>query len=100
VGGEDFRRRHPRFQAENLRRNVDRFAPLREIAADLGISPTRLALAWLLHRGPSIVPIPGTRTAAHLEDNAAAVDVRLSEADLARIDEAAPAGLASGASLL
>jgi aryl-alcohol dehydrogenase-like predicted oxidoreductase len=100
VGDDDFRRRHPRFQAENLRRNVDRFAPLRQIAAELGITPTRLALAWLLHQDPSIVPIPGTRTAAHLDDNAAAADVRLSAADLARIDQAAPAGLAEGASLL
>jgi aryl-alcohol dehydrogenase-like predicted oxidoreductase len=100
VRGDDFRRRHPRFQGENLQRNVDRFAPLREIAVGIGVSPTGLALAWLLHQGPSVVPIPGTRTAAHLDDNAAAADVRLSDADLARIDEAAPPGLAEGASLL
>jgi len=100
VSGDDFRSRHPRFRAENLRRNVDRFAPLRGIAEDLGITPAQLALAWLLHGGEEIVPIPGTRNPEHIDSNVAATEVRLSEEDLRRINEAAPAGLAAGAALL
>lgn len=100
VGSDDFRGRHPRFQAENLKQNVDRFAPLRGIAEELGITPAQLALAWLLHQGNDIVPIPGTRNPEHIDSNVAAAEVRLSEEDLRRIDEAAPAGLASGEALL
>lgn len=97
---DDFRNRHPRYQGQNLQQNVDRFAPLRSLAAELSITPAQLALAWLLHQGDDIVPIPGTRTPAHIDSNAAAVDIVLSPDVLKRIDELSPAGLASGKALL
>jgi aryl-alcohol dehydrogenase-like predicted oxidoreductase len=96
--GEDFRTNHPRFRPENLAANRDRYAPLRGLADELGITPAQLALAWLVHQ--DAVPIPGTRTPAHLDENLAAVDVKLDAAALARIDEVAPAGAAAGSSLL
>jgi aryl-alcohol dehydrogenase-like predicted oxidoreductase len=98
--GEDFRTNHPRFRPENLAANRDRYAPLRDVAAQLDVTPAQLALAWLLHRGEDVVPIPGTRTAEHLDENLAAADVVLDSATLARIDELAPAGAAAGSSLL
>jgi aryl-alcohol dehydrogenase-like predicted oxidoreductase len=98
--GDDFRTNHPRFQAENLSANRDRYAPLRSLAEELGITPAQLALAWILHQGEDIVPIPGTRTPAHLDENLAAADVELDEATLARIDELSPAGAAAGQALL
>jgi aryl-alcohol dehydrogenase-like predicted oxidoreductase len=98
--GEDFRSNHPRFDAANLAANRDRYAPLRGLAAELQITPAQLALAWLLHQGDDIVPIPGTRTPAHLDENLAAADVELDAATLARIDELAPAGAAAGAARL
>lgn len=98
--GEDFRSNHPRFKPENLAANRDRFAPLRGIAEELGITPAQLALAWLLHQDEHLVPIPGTRTPAHLDENLAAAGVTLDAATLARIDEVAPAGAAAGSALL
>lgn len=97
---EDFRNRHPRYQGDNLQQNVDRFAPLRSLATELDITPAQLALAWLLHQGDDIVPIPGTRTPSHIDSNAAAVDIVLPPDVLKRIDELSPAGLASGKALL
>jgi aryl-alcohol dehydrogenase-like predicted oxidoreductase len=96
--GEDFRTNHPRFRPENLAANRDRYAPLRGLATELGITPAQLALAWLVHQ--DVVPIPGTRTPAHLDENLAAAEVQLDAAALARIDEVAPAGAAAGSSLL
>jgi aryl-alcohol dehydrogenase-like predicted oxidoreductase len=96
----DFRHNAPRFKADNLRRNRDRFAPLRALAEEIGITPAQLALAWLLHQGGDVVPIPGTRNLEHLASNLAAADVRLDAETLARIEEAAPAGLAAGPALL
>lgn len=98
--GEDFRTNAPRFRPENLAANRDRYAPLRGLAGELGITPAQLALAWLLHQGPDIVPIPGTRTPVHLDENLAAAGIELDERTLARVDELAPAGAAAGASLL
>jgi aryl-alcohol dehydrogenase-like predicted oxidoreductase len=95
----DFRHNAPRFRADNLRRNLDRFAPLRALADELGVTPAQLALAWLLHQR-DIVPIPGTRNPDHLEANIAAADVSLDEETLRRIEEITPAGLAAGAALL
>ena len=100
AAGEDFRTNHPRFRPQNLAANRDRYAPLRELASELGITPAQLALSWILHQDDRIVPIPGTRTAAHVDENVAAADVRLSEDVLARIDEIAPAGAAAGSPLL
>jgi aryl-alcohol dehydrogenase-like predicted oxidoreductase len=98
--GEDFRNNAPRFKPENLARNRDRYAPLRGLAGELRISPAQLALAWLLAQDDHIVPIPGTRTPAHLDENLAAADIELDSRTLERIDELAPAGAAAGASLL
>jgi aryl-alcohol dehydrogenase-like predicted oxidoreductase len=96
----DFRHNAPRFRAGNLERNVDRFAPLRALAEEIGITPAQLALAWLLLQGEDIVPIPGTRSLSHLEANVAAAEIRLDAEVLERIEHAAPAGLAAGAALL
>jgi aryl-alcohol dehydrogenase-like predicted oxidoreductase len=96
----DFRNNNPRFQAENLKQNVDRFAPLQELAAQLSITPAQLALAWLLHQGEHIVPIPGTRKTSRIDENAAAAEVQLSAEQLAEMNRLFPAGLALGKTLL
>lgn len=96
----DFRANNPKYAGENLKANADRFAPLMSFAAELGVTPAQLALAWLLHQGPDIVPIPGTRKAERIDENAAAANVRLDRAALDRIDRLAPAGLATGANLV
>jgi aryl-alcohol dehydrogenase-like predicted oxidoreductase len=93
---DDFRRRAPRFQGENFQRNLDLVDRVREIAEEKGCTPGQLALAWLLSRGNDVVPIPGTKRLKYLEENVAAADVRLSEDDLRRIDEAAPKGVTAG----
>ncbi|KUN89031.1 aldo/keto reductase [Streptomyces bungoensis] len=88
VADGDFRRNLPRFQEANLKANHDRYAPLRGVAADLGLTPAQLSLAWLLHQDEHVVPIPGSRTPAHIAENLAAARVRLHPDTLARIDEA------------
>ncbi|MFG2195668.1 aldo/keto reductase [Streptomyces sp. NPDC048639] len=93
---DDYRRMDPRFQGENLRRNLRLAEQVRALAADIGITPTQLALAWLLHQGENVVPIPGTKRIAYLEENAAAADVALSAAHLAALDLALPPGAAAG----
>ncbi len=100
VGAGDFRSCQPRFNKDNLRQNTTRFAPLRYIAKDLAISPAQLALAWLLHRGEHVVPIPGMTKRWQVDENLAAVEVVLDQDVLARIDELAPQGLAVGAELV
>jgi aryl-alcohol dehydrogenase-like predicted oxidoreductase len=77
LGAGDFRHNAPRFQGANLAANNDRYAPVRRVAERLGIAPGQLALAWLLHQYPAVVPIPGSRTPAHIDENleAAAVDL-------------------------
>lgn len=103
VGGldaNDFRQHNPRFAGENLARNRDRFAPLVQIAQELGVTPAQLALAWLLHQGDDVFPIPGTRRPERIDENAKAADIRLSDAVLKRIDEIARPGLAEGATLV
>jgi aryl-alcohol dehydrogenase-like predicted oxidoreductase len=100
LGEGDFRHNAPRFQRENLRRNADRFAPLRALADELAITPAQLALAWLLHQGEDVVPIPGSRSAAHIDENVEAAQIRLSREVLERIDELVPAGAAAGEPLL
>ena len=97
---DDFRANHPRFSRGNLAENRDRYAPLRGIAEELGLTPAQLALAFLLHQAPDVVPIPGTRTPAHLDENLAAAAVVLDDTTLARIDAIAPAGAAAGDALL
>src|SRR4051812_26802217 len=92
----DFRRRSPRFQGENFQRNLGLVARVKEIAEEKGCTPGQLALAWLLARGKDVVPIPGTKRINYLEENVAAQNVRLTPADMRRIDEAAPKGVAAG----
>jgi len=86
----DFRRHSPRFQGENLAQNLRIVERLRELAAEKGVTPAQLALAWVLARGEDVVPIPGTRSRQRLEENAAASAVALSAEELARIEETLP----------
>ena len=93
---DDFRRRSPRFQGENFERNLELVDRVGEIAEEKDVSPSQLALAWVLHRGEDIVPIPGTKRRLYLEENLAASEIELTSEDLERIDAAAPAGAAAG----
>ena len=86
----DFRRSGPRFTGENLEANLRLAAKVEELADDRGITPAQLALAWVLAQGDDLVPIPGTKRRSYLEQNAAAVEVRLSDEDLERIDAELP----------
>jgi aryl-alcohol dehydrogenase-like predicted oxidoreductase len=87
----DFRRHGPRFTGENLERNLGLADKVAELAADRGATPAQLALAWVLARGEDIVPIPGTKRRSYLEQNVGALEVELSDGDLARIDAELPA---------
>jgi aryl-alcohol dehydrogenase-like predicted oxidoreductase len=93
---EDFRHHHPRFQGENFERNLGIVERVRSIAEDKDVTPAQLALAWVLHQGEDLVPIPGTKRRRYLEENLAATEVRLSADDLRRLDEAAPPGGTAG----
>src|SRR3954447_21163305 len=93
---DDFRRHHPRFQGENFDRNIQLVERVEELAAEKGVTAGQLALAWVMHRGEDIVPIPGTKRVSYLEENVAAADMSLSDDDLARLEEIAPAGAAAG----
>ena len=94
---DDFRRSNPRFQGENFRRNLDLVAEVRRLADEKHITAGQLALAWLLAQGEDVVPIPGTRRRANLEQNAGACAVSLSPDDLQRLEALAPKGAWSGA---
>jgi aryl-alcohol dehydrogenase-like predicted oxidoreductase len=86
----DYRRSSPRFQAENLERNLELVAVVEEIAAGRRATPAQVALAWVLSRGEHVVPIPGTKRVAYLEENLGALEVELTEEDLERLAEALP----------
>ena len=88
--------RFPRFAEENFKKNLELADRVREVADEKGVTPGQLALAWLLAQGEDIVPIPGTKRRKYLEENAGAADVKLTEEDLARIEEAMPRGSAAG----
>src|SRR5271168_1330854 len=93
----DMRRKvSPRFEDENLQKNLKVVDRIQEIAREKGITPSQLALAWVLVKGDDMVPIPGTKRRKYLEENVAAAKVKLSESDLARIEEVAPKGFAAG----
>ena len=94
---DDFRRNSPRFQGDNFQRNLDLVAQVEEIAREKGCTPAQLALAWLLAQGEDIVPIPGSKTRKHLEENAAAVNIEITPDDRSRINDVAPLGAAAGA---
>ena len=87
---DDYRRFSPRFQGENFQKNLDLVGRIRELADEKSVTPAQLALAWVLAQGQDIAPIPGTKKVARLEENAAAVEVSLSEAELAEIADALP----------
>jgi aryl-alcohol dehydrogenase-like predicted oxidoreductase len=93
---DDWRRTNPRFQGENFARNLKLVERVQAIAADKGISAAQLALAWVMAQGPHIVPIPGSKSRKHLEDNAGAAEVMLSADELADIDAAFPPNEAAG----
>ncbi len=94
--GDDWRRSVPRFEGQNLERNARLVEEVRELAGSLGLSPAQLALAWLLHQGQDIVPIPGTRNVANLEANAAAAEVDLDEDVAQRLSRLTAAGAVAG----
>ncbi|MHB9145828.1 MAG: aldo/keto reductase [Symbiobacteriia bacterium] len=92
----DTRRNMPRFQGENFKQNLQLVDRMKEIAQERGVTPSQLALAWMLAQGEDIVPIPGTKRRTYLEENLAAVDIRLTPAELRRIADAAPKGITAG----
>ncbi|MET9341164.1 aldo/keto reductase [Nonomuraea sp. NPDC004354] len=96
----DFRHNAPRFDPANLATNNDRFAPIRTLAVELGITPAQLALAWLLHQDEHVVPIPGSRTPAHITENLETAGITLHPDTLARLDRALAGFQAVGATLL
>jgi aryl-alcohol dehydrogenase-like predicted oxidoreductase len=87
----DFRRHGPRFTGENLRHNLELAERVKQLADEKGVTAGQLALAWVLHRGPHFVPIPGTKRVRYLEENLAAADVELSDEEVQRITDAVPA---------
>ncbi len=92
----DFRRNNPRFQGENFQRNLDLVERVTQIAAEKKVTASQLALAWVLSRGHDVVPIPGTKRRKYLEENVAALTVKLTPEDLRRIEEVAPKGAFAG----
>jgi aryl-alcohol dehydrogenase-like predicted oxidoreductase len=93
---DDWRRTHPRFTGEAFAANLQLVDAVRELAAERGVTPGQLALAWVMAQGDDVVPIPGTKRRPYREENAAATAVRLSSEDLARLDTIAPPGVAVG----
>jgi aryl-alcohol dehydrogenase-like predicted oxidoreductase len=96
LAADDFRRYNPRFSGENLRRNLRLVDQVRAIAEEKEVSPSQLALAWVLNRGKDVVAIPGTIRRGHLEENVQALDIQLTAADLERIESAFPKGATAG----
>lgn len=94
---DDWRRTSPRFQSENFQRNLELVERVRDVAAQKRCTAAQLVLAWLLAQGEDIVPIPGTKRREYLKENVGALEVTLTEADLARLAEIAPLGAAAGA---
>ncbi|HJY36937.1 MAG TPA: aldo/keto reductase [Steroidobacteraceae bacterium] len=93
---DDWRRNNPRFQGENFAKNLALVEHVKALAEDRDCTPAQLALAWLLNRNDSVVPIPGTSSKERLEENVAALDIELDEEDLEKIEEIAPHGAAAG----
>ena len=96
LDAKDYRRVTPRFQGENFERNLGLLSEVEALAAEKGIKPGQLALAWVLAQGTDIVPIPGTKRRVYLEENVAAVDVKLSNAEIEKLSNAIPRGAAAG----
>jgi aryl-alcohol dehydrogenase-like predicted oxidoreductase len=96
LAADDFRRMSPRFQGENFYKNLQVVEQVQAIATEKGVTAGQLALAWLLAQGDDIVPIPGTKRRAYLEENVKAIDITLTPDELQRIDAVAPKGVAAG----
>ncbi|MFB2772221.1 aldo/keto reductase [Pelatocladus sp. BLCC-F211] len=96
LAADDFRRVSPRFQGENFNKNLQLVELVKAIATEKQVTPSQLALAWLLAQGEDIVPIPGTKRRKYLEENVKAVEITLTPEDLQRIDEVAPKNVAAG----
>jgi aryl-alcohol dehydrogenase-like predicted oxidoreductase len=96
LAADDFRRSNPRFQGENFEKNLNLVREIERLAAEKGVAPSQLALAWVLAQGNDIVPIPGTRRETYLRENVGALDITLTADDLRRLDEIAPAGVTAG----
>src|SRR5262245_58758878 len=97
LASDDFRRNSPRSQGENFQKNLDLVGQVERLAAAKKCTPAQLALAWVLARGPDVVPLFGTKRRTYLAENLAALDVTLSADDLRQIDAVAPKGAAAGA---
>ena len=93
---DDWRRNNPRFQGENFQKNVALADHLRDLAERKGCTPAQLALAWLIKAHDNVIPIPGTSSVKRVEENAEAVDVELSDAEISTIEQASPRGAAAG----
>jgi aryl-alcohol dehydrogenase-like predicted oxidoreductase len=93
---DDWRRSNPRFQGENFQKNLDLVRRIEDLAREKRCSPSQVALAWLLARGDDIVPIPGTKRRAFLEENVGALGISLTAEELGEIDRIAPKGAAAG----
>jgi aryl-alcohol dehydrogenase-like predicted oxidoreductase len=96
LADDDFRRHNPRFQGENFDKNLQLVDRVKEIAAAKGVTPSQLALAWVLAQGDDVVPIPGTKRRTYLEQNVAADDIQLNAEELRGIDEVLPVGATAG----
>jgi len=96
-GPKDFRRMSPRFQGENFQKNLRLVTRVEELAAEKHCTPAQLALSWVLAQGQDVVPIPGTKRRAYLDQNLGALDVALTPSELRRLDQAFPRGAAVGA---
>ncbi|AUB35781.1 putative oxidoreductase [Nostoc flagelliforme CCNUN1] len=96
LAADDSRRNHPRFQGDNFSKNLQLVEKVKEIADEKQVTPSQLALAWLLAQGEDIVPIPGTKRRTYLEENIAATEIVLTTDDLSRIEAIAPKGITAG----
>jgi aryl-alcohol dehydrogenase-like predicted oxidoreductase len=95
-GEHDFRRDHPRFSGENFARNLELVEQVRQLAASKAVTPSQLAIAWVLAQGDDVVAIPGTKRRSYLEENLGALDVELTGEDLAAIEKVTPRGSVAG----
>jgi aryl-alcohol dehydrogenase-like predicted oxidoreductase len=96
LSDDDWRRGSPRFQGQNLQRNLELVKRIQEVAQDRECSPAQLAIAWVLAKGENIVPIVGTKRRNYLEENIGALNVKLTSEEVRRLDEAVPRGAAVG----
>ncbi|HEX5260438.1 MAG TPA: aldo/keto reductase, partial [Gaiellales bacterium] len=96
LAADDFRRNNPRFQGENARHNAALVETVVAVAAEKGVTPAQVALAWVLSRGDDVVPIPGTKRRTYLEQNVVAAGIELSRDELERLEQAFPRGAAAG----